>query len=124
MTIAADSPRQPYEQLSDLLRKQILSGDIQPGEKLLSVRQLAEKHKTTTTTVQKAINVLRTEGLVLTSGRGSFARDPKEAQVAGNTPDVRELLRRLDDYDLQLSELRDRVAALEEGQSGRADDTK
>ncbi|MEV1022276.1 winged helix-turn-helix domain-containing protein [Streptomyces sp. NPDC050264] len=124
MTIAEDDPRQPYEQAAETLRREIRDGVIRPGHKVGSVRDLASRFSISPTTVQKALGVLRDEGLLMTTGRGNYARDPEQAADAGrpgSAADLSEVLRRLEHVTSQLSELRDRVERLEAGNSGRAD---
>lgn len=65
----------PFRRIAETLRGDILAGRLEPGERLLSENELAEQHKTTRTTVRKAIALLRSEGLVASEqGRGAFVR--------------------------------------------------
>lgn len=124
VTIAEDDPRQPYEQAAETLRREIRDGVIKPGRKVGSVRELASRFSISPTTVQKALGVLRDEGLVTTTGRGNYARDPKrvaEAATPGVGTDLSEVLRQLEHVTSQLSELRDRVERLEASRPSRAD---
>lgn len=124
VTIAEDDPRQPYEQAAATLRREIREGVIKPGHKVGSVRDLASRFSISPTTVQKALTVLRDEGLLMTTGRGNYARDPKQAADAAKPAsgaDLSGVLRQLEHVTSQLSELRDRVERLEAGHSGRAD---
>ena len=71
MRIDDADPRWPYEQIADQLRAAITSGDI--GPKLPTVEDMAEQARTSTTTIQRALKVLKDEGLVTgTPGRGLF----------------------------------------------------
>ncbi|MDH2388683.1 GntR family transcriptional regulator [Streptomyces sp. HNM0663] len=123
MTIAEDDPRPPSEQAADILRQEILRGDIRPGARVGSVRDLADRFKISGMTVQRALTILRDGGFITTTSRGSFARDPKSiaqsngADAGGTLPEV---LRQLDHVTSQLSDLRDRVERLEAERSGRA----
>jgi DNA-binding GntR family transcriptional regulator len=54
----------PYLQLAAALRAQIKSGDLRPGDALPSINRLAQETGYAKTTVQKAIQVLKDEGLV------------------------------------------------------------
>ncbi len=123
MTISADDRRQPNEQLADLLREKILSGELPPGRKLDSARELAKRHQTSPNTVTKAIGILRSEGLVITAGqRGTFVRDPGDDDAPGL--DTAEILSRLDHVNLQLAELQERVKRLEGERLNPAGETK
>jgi DNA-binding transcriptional regulator YhcF (GntR family) len=60
-----------YRQLADLLRDQIVSGEIPPRTPLPSAKTLSQQHGIAVGTVMKAFDVLRAEGLVRTvPGRG------------------------------------------------------
>ena len=50
----------------EILKIEIISGEIVPGERLLSVRDLAIKLKANPNTVQRALGELESEGLIFT----------------------------------------------------------
>ncbi|PID86905.1 MAG: hypothetical protein CSB13_02045 [Chloroflexi bacterium] len=54
-----------YEDIATSLRQQIASGELQPGDKLLSVRDLSVQWGCTPGTVSRAYAVLNEEGLVI-----------------------------------------------------------
>ena len=63
-----------YKQLSNQLRDMIISGEIGPGEALPSLAQMVTETGLSMSTVQRAVRVLVSEGLVVTvPGRGMFA---------------------------------------------------
>ena len=63
-----------YEQVRDNLRRLMVSGAIQEGEKLPSVRSLASNLAINPNTVQRAYESLEAEGYVYSiPGKGSFA---------------------------------------------------
>ena len=63
-----------YEQVRDNLRRLMVSGAIQEGEKLPSVRSLASNLTINPNTIQRAYESLQTEGYVYSiPGKGSFA---------------------------------------------------
>jgi GntR family transcriptional regulator len=102
-----NDPRPPFRQIADDLRKQIESGKPGPGEKLDSIKQLADKYGVAGQTIQSAVRVLRNDGLVVSQhGRGLFVRDPGRP-VAGTDSD------RLAAAEAELRELRERIAAAE-----------
>ncbi|MFE9648918.1 GntR family transcriptional regulator [Streptomyces sp. NPDC006365] len=117
--ISKDDPRPESEQAADILRQEILRGDIKPGAHVGSVRDLATRFKISGMTVQRALSILREDGLILTTSRGSYARDPQqatEATEAGDADagvDLPEVLRQLEHLTSQVSELRGRLEALE-----------
>jgi GntR family transcriptional regulator len=71
--ISRHSATPPWQQLADLLRKQITSGELAPGDRLPSIMKLSEEHKLAPVTVRKAIVQLQREGLVESqTGWGTF----------------------------------------------------
>ena len=56
----------PWRQLADDLRRQILDGEIEPHRPLPSKRQLTQELGIAGATVDKAIRLLKEEGLVRT----------------------------------------------------------
>jgi len=63
-----------YEQIKDGLKKLIVSGAMAPGEKLPSVRALAQQLSINPNTIQRAYNELENEGYIYSiPGKGSFA---------------------------------------------------
>lgn len=64
-----------YQRIVDDIRTRIESGDLQPGDKLPSSRELQEQYDTSHMTVRTAITILRDRGLVESvSGKGVFVR--------------------------------------------------
>jgi GntR family transcriptional regulator len=64
-----------YLQVAELLRARITAGEIEPGRPLPSIRHLVQEFGVADGTVQKAIKVLRDEGLVVSvRGKGSYVR--------------------------------------------------
>jgi DNA-binding GntR family transcriptional regulator len=111
--ISKDDPRPESEQAADILRQEILRGDIKPGAHVGSVRDLTTRFKISGMTVQRALAILREDGLILTTSRGSYARDPQQASEADTGGDLSEVLRQLEHLTSQVSELRGRLEALE-----------
>lgn len=63
-----------YEQVRDGLRRLMVTGAIQEGEKLSSVRSLASRLAINPNTIQRAYESLEAEGyLYSVPGKGSFA---------------------------------------------------
>ena len=63
-----------YEQVRDNLRRLMVSGAIQEGEKLPSVQSLASNLAINPNTIQRAYESLEAEGYVYSiPGKGSFA---------------------------------------------------
>ncbi|MEG0997509.1 MAG: GntR family transcriptional regulator [Clostridiales bacterium] len=68
-----------YLQLMDEMKKKILAGEIKPGEKLPSVRDIAMDQGVNPNTAQKALTQLETEGLIITNRTsGKFVTENAE----------------------------------------------
>ena len=82
-----------YSQITDGFREQILSGILQPGEKLPSVRELAATLTINPNTIQRAYRELELQGWIATvPGQGCFVCGvptdaPRERQELLNTFD-------------------------------------
>ena len=73
MTIDHDGDVPVYRQLAEILRGQIERGEIPPRRALPSINRLAQEYGVARGTVEKALQVLRDEGLVRTViGRGVY----------------------------------------------------
>ena len=71
-----ESPRSQHRQLADLLRSAIERGDYAPGSTLPSEPELAQQYEVGRLTVNRAIQILRSEGLVrVERGKGSIVRE-------------------------------------------------
>ena len=66
VTIHYRDGRPIYEQVKDDLRRLVVTGAMQPGEKLPSVRELAAEAGINPNTVQRAFSELEREGLIYT----------------------------------------------------------
>ena len=81
-----DNQRPIYSQIIEYIKLTIVSGKLKPGEKLLSVRELAAVAGVNPNTMQKALSELESTGLVhsnRTSGR-FVCKDPLLIQKAKN----------------------------------------
>ena len=62
-----------YEQISSQIKALIISGELKAGEALPSIRGLARSLHISVLTVQKAYEVLQTDGFIeTTAGKGCF----------------------------------------------------
>lgn len=69
-----------YVQIMDGLREQILSGVLQPGQKLPSVRDLSGTLAINPNTIQRSYRQLEAEGWIATvPGKGCFVCNSQEA---------------------------------------------
>ena len=82
-----------YEQVQDGLRKLMVAGVLQEGEKLPSVRALAGQLAINPNTIQRAYEALEREGYVYSiGGKGSFVAPRKEVDTGRRD----ELMKQLD----------------------------
>jgi GntR family transcriptional regulator, arabinose operon transcriptional repressor len=84
-----------YRQLANIIRKQILAGELKPGDKLLSEFDMVAQYRISRSSVRQAIELLVKEGLVeKVQGKGNFVFNWMASDVQGGTigllvPDTR-----------------------------------
>jgi len=90
-----------YAQVAGELRRRVLAGELEPGEKLLPERELCETFAASRITIRRALQILEDEQLVeRQQGRGTFvsARPARKipilstdyvASVAEHAPDIK-----------------------------------
>jgi GntR family transcriptional regulator len=72
-----------YVQIMNTIKQDLVSGNLKPGDKLASVRELAERLSVNPNTVQRAYQELEREGVSETRrGMGSFVVE-KESLISG-----------------------------------------
>lgn len=89
--ISNSSDKPIYEQISTQLKNAVISGELKPGDKLPSIRQLASDLRISVITTKRSYQDLEAEGFVETvQGKGSF--------VAGGSAELlrEERLRRVE----------------------------
>lgn len=87
--IDRDSYEPAYNQLVNILRRQIAAGMFRPGDRLPSEAQLCGRYQVSPMTVRRAINILVDQGVVSTAqGRGTFIKPP---ELGTATFDLQEL---------------------------------
>ncbi len=75
MSVDPTDQRHSYEIIADDLQERIRRGDLQPGERLPSERELRERYEVAQMTVRRALDVLRHAGLIDSrQGKGVFVR--------------------------------------------------
>ena len=75
LTIDADSGTAPFEQVRTQIASAVAEGQLSPGAKLPTVRQLATDLGLATNTVARAYRELEADAVVATHGRGgTFVR--------------------------------------------------
>ena len=83
-----------YSQLVDKIKLSIVSGQLPPGEKLSTVRDLASEAKVNPNTMQRAFQELEREGLVFSQrGNGRFVTEDMEAIMEAKKAMAQEYIR-------------------------------
>ena len=73
--VSLEEPRSKYQQVADDLREAIKRGDYAAGDQLPSQPELARQYGLNQTSINRAITVLRGEGLVrVEQGKGAFVQ--------------------------------------------------
>jgi len=76
-------PRGPYETIAGSLRRQILCGELKPGEQLPTVAELAVANTVAVGTAHRALTLLKVEGLIeVTRGRRATVSTPNTGAAA------------------------------------------
>ena len=71
-----------YQQIDAFLRRLILDGNLQPGQKLPSTRELAEELNVSRITIKTVYEQLSTEGFIQSkTGAGTFVADGLEPKI-------------------------------------------
>ena len=121
LIISNSSDKPIYEQITTQLKELILTGELQPGQKLPSIRALANGLRISVITTKRAYTDLEAQGFIETvQGKGSFV-------TGGNVELLREerrrqieqrLMRLVDDArsaDIGDDELREMMDLIMEG---------
>lgn len=92
--IDADSARPLFDQVAASVRADVLTGKLEPGDRLPSARELAEALEINLHTVLRAYQQLRDEGLIdLRRGRGAVV-SASAAPLAELSHDIAALVTR------------------------------
>jgi GntR family transcriptional regulator len=102
-----------YERVAAAIRSAIVDGHLAPGERLPGNRALAEQHKVSLPTLQKAVGVLHDEGwLVVRAAVGVYVSDTPPADDTSPV-DPHALRRTVTELQMEVRDLRERVQRLE-----------
>lgn len=114
--------RQPiHEQLTDGITKLVLSGVLEPGDALPSVRELATELAINPNTVQKAFTELDRNGVSYSvNGKGRFVTEDTESlkrrQIDGIFHDISMSLEKLKKYEISEDEMIERIKIIYRGE--------
>jgi len=82
IALSTSNPDPMYKQVTDQIKNAIASGDLKPGDKLPSIRELAEGLQTSAITIKRAYLDLENEDYILTrAGMGSFVAEIDRARL-------------------------------------------
>lgn len=96
--IVENSPESRWRQIYSAISDRILSGELEPGEELPSIRQLAADATVSVITVKRAYQQLEAEGFIYTQqGRGTFVAEMepdilRERRIAEWSENVRRII--------------------------------
>ena len=97
VVLSPTSPDPMYQQVTDQIKDAIASGELEPNDRLPSVRELSEALEVSAITIKRSYRDLEVEGFIVTrAGLGSYV-----------APIRRETLR-----ERKLAELRDELRRL------------
>ena len=118
-----------FEVIAEALRGRIRSGGLKPGDPLPTQAVLMAEYGASSLSVQKAMALLKRDGYAISRpGKGAFVAHPDadtgdpeagNAPVGGTAARVEALEQELAEALEQLTDLRDRVEALEAGGTER-----
>ena len=75
-----------YVQVAEDIARRIATGELAPGARLRSERELASYYEVSYGTIRRATKLLRTQGYISTvHGRGTFVIGPQEGNVQSMT---------------------------------------
>ena len=112
VTIDRRSYEPAYAQLVNILRQQIATGTLRPGDQLPSESQLCKLYHVSPMTVRRAINILVDQGVISTApGSGTFV---KAVGLGTATFDLQELQTLFSDKRASVKLLEARIALADE----------
>ena len=114
-----------YRQLMEQVRRMVSSGQLQPGNELPSVRELAVNHAVNPMTISKAYSMLEAEGLLdrqrgkaMTIAQQHKARESKGARLERLQPAIEQLVMAAHQLELSPDEV---VKALRQAMEQQGD---
>lgn len=81
-----------YEQLMNVVEKEIREGKYQPGDRIMTEAEMAKAYGVSLITVRKAVSLLMEKGLVIRKqGKGTFVTKPKYSRNVKNLQSFSEM---------------------------------
>lgn len=92
-----------YLQVMDAIKKQLIIGNIKPGDQLPSTRSLAFDYKINPNTAARIYKELELEGICFTKrGLGTFITDSEETILSLREPMIKKIV---DNFVIEMKEL-------------------
>lgn len=117
--LISNSSKEPiYEQITTQIKKQILTGDLQEGQALPSMRQLAKDLQISVITTKRAYEELEKNGFIYSVvGKGSFVSEQntemiKERKMKVIEEKLLEAIQNSRDMGIGLAELKEMLTLL------------
>ncbi len=117
--LISNSSKEPiYEQITTQIKKQILTGDLQEGQALPSMRQLAKDLQISVITTKRAYEELEKNGFIYSIvGKGSFVSEQntemiKERKMKVIEEKLLEAIQNSRDMGIGLAELKEMLTLL------------
>lgn len=106
-SIDKQSHEPAYLQLVNLLRQNVATGVLRPGDQLPSESQLCERYDVSPMTVRRAINLLADQGVVMAEqGRGTFVKPVAMGAASFQLAELQTLLSDPEHTNVRLLETR------------------
>ncbi len=108
-----------FMQLADMIKSDIISGKFKPNDKLPSVREFALDFGVNPNTVQKALQLLEDDGLIITDRtNGKFVADnPNQIKTQKNkiiNEEIRLFFEKMQSFGLNIKEIKELINNLGE----------
>ncbi len=82
MELRKIKPKKIYEEVAEILYEKIRAGELQPGDRLDSVEQLAEQLQVSRSAIREALSALKAMGLIeMKQGSGTFVKSNESNQL-------------------------------------------
>lgn len=119
--LISNSSKEPiYNQIKDQIKQKVLSGELQEGDALPSMRQLAKDLHISVITTKRAYEELEKEGYIYSIiGKGSFIAEQnvdmiKEKKLTAMEEKLLEVIANSKEIGLSLKELKEWITILYE----------
>ena len=114
MPVQFSNDKPIFLQLAEMLKSDIISGKFKPNDKLPSVREFALEFGVNPNTVQKALQLLEDDGLIITDRtNGKFVADnPNQIKTQKNkiiNEEIRLFFEKMQNFGLSIEEIKELI---------------